>query len=815
MLALGAALQREIARPYAEPVYFLELVLPSRTPGSPPLTLRLSDRYIPRQLVGVPTTGVIHEALALIQDFGVVEIALNPTDAGGAPTTAEPVFLNTTPIAGYARLGDVDADYEFAGARATLSRLGLDTPLAVLYVEEPADVGDTLLRLRMSDITLAIEDRADLVTITRALFPFAHPDAIDRTIPIAIGSLDRVPALYIDATLATTLAAAAVISETTLTITDGDVLPAPPFTVQVDGEARAVSAKSATSLTIDPLTADHQVGAAVRVLQFVNPIADVTTLAMGAGATNIPVADSAIYPATPFLVVVEDEVRTASILNPTRLQATEPFIFAHASASPITAGLQSYRYVLCENRGAYRIRAVPTVYNRGVRLTSGFSVNLDDRDLMPGRSFVSITLGALPSTAVPPVLVDIVQLTPSTVLRHGTNVPVTISRVGVGSVSGTVTVPAAPAGTVTAVNRKIVIRVTSWGSGGAWTIERQGGADIWTGSGSETPVTGTFFYGTGATYDNEVVTLIIGTGGSGTYTILIDDVTLEVEVFGTIKSGDASLVGSRDEEPAITASIEGIQDDDLGSITGAPRTLLERPGHVMRFLTTAVYGVPLAELGPRWAATIIQQAAADLRWAFLLGADGPPKFSDVRALAGEQSNSRVTVDHGLLDMVWRPTVPAADLTLDYERDIWSGAPATLAKVNPTQRFNRVVGSAQRDYAGDAGYRYTVIREDLGQPGFDRPVETTLELPWVQAVATADYLVDTKLREVKMQPRELALIGYQALLGLQTVDHVRLINHPGLAAHGGAATLFRVIGKGYELGFDNPARIRLAAIEAVA
>jgi hypothetical protein len=165
-------------------------------------------------------------------------------------------------------------------------------------------------------------------------------------------------------------------------------------------------------------------------------------------------------------------------------------------------------------------------------------------------------------------------------------------------------------------------------------------------------------------------------------------------------------------------------------------------------------------------------------------------------------------------MVWRQDAPVADVTLDYERDIWAGAPATLAKLNPTQRFNRVVGSAQLDYAGAAGYRYTVIRQDLSQPGFDRPVEMTLELPWVQDAATADFLVEAKLREVKAQPREVTLVGYQALLGLQIMDHVSLINHPGLAAHGGAATVFRVLGKSYQLG-DNPARIGLVGIEVIS
>jgi hypothetical protein len=748
MLALSDDLQREIARPYAEPVYFWEIELLSRTPGQPSLTLRLSDRYIPHQLVGVPTTGVLHEALALVQDFGAVEIALNATDAGGAPTTAEPVFFNTTPIAGYARLGDIDADYEFAGARATLYRVGLDTPLAVLFIEEPADVGDTLLRLRMSDITLALEGKLSFTRIDREEFPRCSQAVVGRIVPRAVGRLVAVPA-----------------------------------TPVVDGAVGVLSG------------------------------------ALSAGATSVPLVDATDFPDAGTAQIGTEhlswtEKSGAVLTGVTRgVNGTEADTHTDQDAVLVVlSGPNAYRFVVAEH-DTFRTAAISNIKVDGLPARTSPSIDIDAGDLVAGKRFAVI--GFTPTSVkdfhvLPTSAIQVAQANPPG--------PVTFS-VGVVPPAnyfvGTASLPSVTGAELgkPRVLRTLDFKITVSGGGFSTNIILLRGGVFGVGTVIyDKPAvsldTGSVTYDTGGSVENEAIYVYFGTVGAAA-------VTPEVTKY------EASITAGSGRSPRSTASlvigdvtcdVVGVQDDSDGTVTGIPQTLIEIPGHVMRFLATAVYGVPVAELGPRWAAAIVQHVNAGLRWAFLLGADGPPKFSDVRTLAGEQSNSRVTVDHGLLDMVWRPDAPAADMTLDYERDIWADAPATLAKINPTQRFNRVVGSAQLDYAGAAGYRYTVIREDLSQPGFDQPVEMTLELPWVQDAATADFLVEAKLREAKAQPRELALVGYQGLLGLQTMDHVRLINHPGLAAHGGDATLFRVLGKSYQLA-DNPARIGLTAIEA--
>jgi hypothetical protein len=56
------------------------------------------------------------------------------------------------------------------------------------------------------------------------------------------------------------------------------------------------------------------------------------------------------------------------------------------------------------------------------------------------------------------------------------------------------------------------------------------------------------------------------------------------------------------------------------------------------------------------------------------------------------------------------------------------------------------------------------------------------------------------------------IGWNNLLDIEKGDHLSFENHPVLANLGDEDLLFRVIGKSYLLGDENPARIQLVAIE---
>ena len=810
-------------KPHSEPIHFI--VIEFTAPQ--PLTLRVSDRYLPK-------SGGFDECLPLVQAWGTIDEPLQATDAGGSPATFDGLALfNDVPVAGRDRLSDLmyspdnPTGYEFAFAKVSVYRMdadlgaGTEELLGVFYLEDPTEIGEHLLRLRASDITQVIENQLGLVTITRALFPFAHPDAIDQTIPIAIGRLDQVPALSILSSQATTLTADVAIGATLLAVTDASLFPAPPFYIQVDAEIVRVSASAATLMTLDNETsAPHAIGGAVRELRLTTLVTDLTTQAMGIGATQVPVANSAIYPSTPFTIVVEDETRTASILSATRLLVTVPFGVAHGSGSIIIDILRSqvsaYRYVLCENRGPYLTRGNVIVYNRGVRLSSGYTITPDDRSLIQGKSFVTISLDGLPSVTVPGSAdaISVNQSAASSVVRLGTNTPVSVSRVGAGSVSGTITVPSAPPGVLQTCVRTVLIVVTAWGGGGpSWIFERQGGQDIWVGGAGTTPGSGTFLYDPGGpTYEDEVVTLIVGAGGTGTFSFDLVYLRLDVETLGTlIVPGRPESI--TEEEAQISASVEGVQDDDLGSITGTPRTLLERPADIAAFLLTCYPGTSLADRGSHWGLTRDRQAGLHL--VFLLGADGPERFSDLRRLIGMQGRCRLFTEAGKIDLRYIEDAPAIDLTLDYRRDVWEQVPAVAEKTSRTQVFNRVVISAQRDYAGGSGFRYSQTFEDLTQPGLRDPIETSLELPWVQDAGVADRLGAFWLGRWKRPRFQINAVGWQNLLALEKGDHLAVTNHPVLAAHGGAARPFAIYRKSYQLSSDNPARIQITAIEAAA
>ena len=206
-------------RANAEPVLLVTLTTTSGT------VFKLSDYN--RVIEGVEYQGLIQNPQDLTE-------ALNDFDGGGSPATAQLVLFNGRPVGGKARFSDLiktprnqSGTYDFRNARVDIDRLeqghGLvdAVRLQSFYLEAPNEIGDTLITLQMSDLSLKIEDALPITKVTKALFPKAPPDAIQQEIRRPFGTLKNVKAMPIKDGAAGALSAALSDTDTSIALVDG------------------------------------------------------------------------------------------------------------------------------------------------------------------------------------------------------------------------------------------------------------------------------------------------------------------------------------------------------------------------------------------------------------------------------------------------------------------------------------------------------------------------------------------------------------------------------------------------------------------
>jgi hypothetical protein len=215
MILESVAARRARTRPWAETVYLLKLTLlrdPFRPQGpTGSLVLRLSDRVY--RYPEARTTAPTEQWLPLVLDWGQIGDALNPQDGGIEVATFDVTLDNTRPIAGVARFSDLvragraTGGYDMPFSPAELLHvfrgltIGDRTRLFRLVVEELGAVTEETVVLHLSGIELVLEDRDRLPRVTTDVFPFAAPDVIGQPVPLLLGTLRRVPLLFVRAGL--------------------------------------------------------------------------------------------------------------------------------------------------------------------------------------------------------------------------------------------------------------------------------------------------------------------------------------------------------------------------------------------------------------------------------------------------------------------------------------------------------------------------------------------------------------------------------------------------------------------------------------
>jgi hypothetical protein len=718
----------------------------------------LSDQSVPA-ILG-------HDWLPYIAAWGPLE----EITSAGAPATSELVLFNTKPIGGKARLSDwlrtplnTSGTYEFSGAKVTLYRLdyGATTPklLNKLFIEEPTEIDDRLFRLRMSDAGLLLENRLVATVIDRTVLPLSTRAVAGRAIPRAFGVLRGVPAWPVVDGASARLSGALTAAATSIPLVDAADMVA-PGTVQIETEQANFTGKTGNTLT-----------------------------GVSRGANGTAAAAHA------------DQARVLQVRS----------------------GAFAYRFVVSEAlSAAYLHKSLSNVRVNGRAPKTAPTISANATDLISGKTMAVITF---PVTDV--VAFHTIPLAKT--LPQPASLP-TQDWIVSGHVNGvnrtlTVTVPTGSAEYALAgpVRRRCSMTWKNISGGfqvdvaGCWIARRDPttGASIRMYNGTtdtsnnlQFPATMTFEYETGAGTGSETWEVNLNGDGSNyrnQWTITDYAISAQMEAGDGPGAGDSTAsacIGT------VTCDIEGIQDDASGTISGTPSLLLENPADITRAVLTLLYGVAVADLGARWAASRATLAGLAYKWAFLLSHEGAERLSDLRAAFAQQARAELFIEAGQWDYVVIPSAPAATLTLDYRRDVWAEAAAQASRSPRTQLFTSVRAAAQLDYvSGD--YGYTALAQTAGVA---QRTEENLSLSLVQDRATADALAAFYLGQWQRQRWQVDLVAWQNVLALRKADHIAITGHPVLEAHGGAALILRITERAYRSGDDNPARIRLLARE---
>lgn len=137
------------------------------------------------------------------------------------------------------------------------------------YIRDyPISAGDTVCSLQLQDESLAWRETYVGRKLSLADYPDADPDDVGKVIPIPYGTVTKVPALAIEAGVITTMAADAVQTATTISVSRGSGLNG--TTIMIDQEWLLVTAVSGNDLTVtrgysSTIQAYHNKGAVVTV----------------------------------------------------------------------------------------------------------------------------------------------------------------------------------------------------------------------------------------------------------------------------------------------------------------------------------------------------------------------------------------------------------------------------------------------------------------------------------------------------------------------------------------------------------------------
>lgn len=795
-------------RRWTELVYLLELTLWQDKFGPSPVSrvLRVSD---------APRTELSQEWVPLVVNWGNLSDALNPSDPDVTVGSLDVTLANNYPLAGRARFSDLirhglnnDATtYDLLYGDAVLRLLfrggvsGDDVKLYRFLLEEVRNLSADTLTLRMSGIELSLEDSEDLYRVTTGDFPTADPEAVNQPVPIPLGSQKNQPTLPLIAGLTdilrTDMTDASPANGGSLPLSDAGIVGRFPGTgtVQIDGEKITYTGRN-TSILAPALT----------------------------GITR-GVASTA--------------------------KAT------HAKGAHVFQVLTEYVYTVGENRGGHQVKAIPAVRSNGLLVDpASYTVELANTTLKPGRSFAVLKFPVKPviSNQVKLVVQDTIAvvdtigvddaLTVSDNIAIGVTQPSldtqeyttsSTPRSSYGNFMPPVSTPSttvnftAPSGTYTQCWLVISAKAVYLDGNGSIVPPNNANAEIWPyinwngtkylANGGTTTLylgTGTFFTSVGvgvASPDNQYNTgcrirltvdsamqhlrRTLSTTKSGSAKR-----TGSVGKFGSAsKTGTVIVQGNSSADTvlgAITADVDGLQDDATGTISGTPNGFLEVPHDHTKLLLREVYNEtdPALYDAASWSAARAAQAQEGYRWGWAFTGGS---FQEWRRQVGFQGRAELYQEGGLWKYTYREQSPvrhrfddrnlAADVVVD-----WS--PRTEVVTSLDVAFDPSV---------DYGFQQTVtFQSDLslarygvrrGRRDLQGRAGRSLDLPWVRDAATATRLGTYWLSQWQTERLRPRLRAFWDAIHLDKTDCVEIVS-PLLDHYG--PTRFAIRRKSYDL-----------------
>jgi len=232
----------------------------------------------------------------------------------------------------------------------------------------------------------------------------------------------------------------------------------------------------------------------------------------------------------------------------------------------------------------------------------------------------------------------------------------------------------------------------------------------------------------------------------------------------------------------VTGDLTGLQDDNVGTITGTPNSLLELPAHIVKLILREAYDQVGATFDPTsWDEAVAFQTAFGLRWAFYFA---PMALGDFQRAVAQQSRTYVFLDPALgwVASFQRYRTPTATLSPDRRL-----APFEL-RYTPIQDV--IASLSVRFGQGDQERTINVsspAADDLVQARSDE-----LALPWVQDATTAEWLGRTELARRDHQRREATDVQWCSALDVVRTDGVA-IESPLLDKAGPDQLPWRVVG----------------------
>jgi len=731
-VTLSAATEAAALKTHADVCTLLKIEFTKPITG----TLRFSDRHL------ASCGGA--EWLPYVVRWGRMTSRFDLQDASVSPETFSVTLDNSRAINGKARLSDyiwtpqnTRSTYEWSNAKVTVSQALSETAaagdlvtLGVFYVDEPRAVGRTELEISMSDVTLALENKMELVKVTTDDFATAPAAILNRYIPVLFGDL---------------------------TATGRKITALPVIAGKKTALTVELSATGATA-TVESTTGFSSSGYLLingELIQYTG----VTSTTFTGLTRGVSSSDGTLHESGTSVL----KVRTGS------------------QAFRLAVGMNIYGGT----------NAVSTVFARGVQVASPITTTttLAATDLVTGYSFAVIDVDAGSSEAD---YYDFYCLGSGKTVATTTTMPASDTDTTSTNAVGT-TFPAKSRLSVQPESVTVRVKMT-WTDGAPVVSNARLRLDDFGSTqdyldemvnGQEYTVTVPV-----PSYDTSITWRFLwdGTAAAMNCQVLEAYYTWpDVGQSGAQSSADATI-------GEVTALVQGIKDDGSGTISGTPDLLLENPTDIGKAIVLGLYattpGVLSADLGTTWAASRTKHATKGYEWALSLDYTS---FSALRTEALREGRALLYAAGGKVEWKFLDDGPSVDHTVDYASDAEKSSPALLDRVDRTRLRNSLTVESQYDPA-DGEYDNTVTWEDLTQPGFEDAVPETLSLPWVHDTTMRDDLGRFWRDQWKRPRMESEFSTAYNLIALQVADVVEFTGHVILAEHGGTGVSFLAVGR---------------------